>query len=241
MASRVGPAHWVEAGTVRLLLDCGPGALHRMAALGLPWPSVTHVAITHFHVDHWSDLAALLIALRWGTEPARTGPLTLLGPADLQARMMLLASAYGDGVIEPDYGLVITELAPGETVPLSTDVTLEAAKTVHNAESLAYGVCHGGRRLVYTGDTGPDTAGLAAWARGCDLLLSECSLPEERAIAVHLTPRQAGDLARAAGARRLVLAHLYPPVEHPDPAAIAAAAFGGPVETAMDGSTFVIE
>ncbi|MEX1051215.1 MAG: hypothetical protein WEC54_06655, partial [Gemmatimonadales bacterium] len=46
--ARVAPAHWLEAGSVRLLMDCGAGCLHRAATLGLPWADVTHVAITHF-------------------------------------------------------------------------------------------------------------------------------------------------------------------------------------------------
>jgi ribonuclease BN (tRNA processing enzyme) len=239
--ARVAPAHWLEAGSVRLLMDCGPGCLHRAATLGLPWADVTHVAITHFDVDHWGELPTLLYALRWGTEPARHTPLTLLGPADLEARLMLLASAFGDGVIAPDYGLHLVELAPNETVDLAPNVQLATAKTEHTPDSLAYGITHAGHRMVYTGDTGPNTTALAAWARDCDLLLTECSLPENRAMDIHLTPGQAGRLAREARAKRLVLAHLYPPVEHPDPAAIAAAAFGGPVEVARDGSTYVIE
>jgi ribonuclease BN (tRNA processing enzyme) len=93
---------------------------------------------------------------------------------------------------------------------------------------------------VYTGDTGPDAA-LAAWARGCELLLAECSLPADRAIPLHLTPEQAGTLARAAGARRLVLTHFYPPVEAVDPAARAAGVFGGDVVAAADGDVFTIE
>ena len=239
-AGRVAPAHWVEAGPVRLLMDCGAGFLHRAARLGLPWPSVTHVALTHFDVDHWGELPALLLALRWGTEPARTRPLTVLGPADLTARLMLLAGAYGDWVVEPDYGLELVELAPDETVTLADGVTLETAKTPHTPESLAFAVRHGGRRLVYTGDTGPSAA-LARWAAGCDLLLAECSLPEDRALDIHLTPGQAGALARDAAAARLVLTHFYPPVEAVDPAGRAAAVFDGPVDAATDGATYVIE
>ena len=93
--------------------------------------------------------------------------------------------------------------------------------------------------MVYTGDTGPSES-LADWALGCDLLLSECSLPEDRAIAIHLTPAQAGDLARRAEARRLVLTHLYPPVESVDPAKQAGIAFGGEVVVAEDGDRFII-
>ena len=33
-AARSGPAHWVERGDVRLLMDCGAGAIHRLAQFG---------------------------------------------------------------------------------------------------------------------------------------------------------------------------------------------------------------
>jgi len=92
---------------------------------------------------------------------------------------------------------------------------------------------------VYTGDTGPSSK-LARWAAGADLLLAECSLPADLAMEMHLTPEQAGDLAREAGARRLVLTHFYPPVENSDPARTASARFTGPVSAARDGDRFTI-
>jgi len=116
---------------------------------------------------------------------------------------------------------------------------LEACKTPHTDESLAYAVRDAGARLVYTGDTSPSDD-LARWARGCDLLLAECSLPDTQGVAIHLTPTQAGALARAAGARRLVLTHFYPAMEGTDPASVAARAFGGEVIAASDGDRFTI-
>src|SRR5437773_2287791 len=99
---------------------------------------------------------------------------------------------------------------------------------------MAYSMERGGRRIVYTGDTGPSES-LAAWARGCDLLLCECSLPASMGIAEHLTPEQCGDLAAAAAPKQLALTHFYPPVEHEDIGAIVAARYGGPVTLAFDG------
>src|SRR2546422_1577837 len=43
---------------------------------------------------------------------------------------------------------------------------------------------------------------LARWASGADLLLAECSLPKEMAMDIHLTPEQAGELARDAKDRK---------------------------------------
>jgi ribonuclease BN (tRNA processing enzyme) len=87
---------------------------------------------------------------------------------------------------------------------------------------------------VYTGDTGVSDS-LGTWARDCDLLLAECSLPDTMAIREHLTPRQAGALAAQAAAKRLVLTHFYPPVEAVDIAAEVAEHYAGPVVCATDG------
>jgi ribonuclease BN (tRNA processing enzyme) len=70
------------------------------------------------------------------------------------------------------------------------------------------------------------------------LLLSECSLPDGKGISIHLTPTQAGELARAAKAKRLVLSHFYPQIEGTDPAGVARRVFSGDVVAAKDGDRF---
>ncbi len=238
-AGRTAPAHWVSAASVRLLLDCGAGTLHRAAQFGVDWPGVTHVALTHFHPDHWGELPMLLFALKWGTLPPRRAPLQLLGPVGLKTRLTVLAGALGDWVLDSGYPLEVREIEPGGRAELGEDISLEACKTPHTEESLAYAVCGERARLVYTGDTGRSDA-LAHWARDCDLLLAECSLPDGQGIAIHLTPSEAGALARAAQAHRLVLTHFYPAIEGTDPASVAARAFGGEVIAARDGDRFTI-
>jgi ribonuclease BN (tRNA processing enzyme) len=239
-AERTAPAHWVTAGPTRLLLDCGAGTLHRAAELGIPWQQVTQIAVTHFHIDHWGELPTYLFALRWGIEPPRVESLEIVGPVDLKRRITALAEALGDWVLDPGYPLEITEIEPGESHDLAEGVTLEACKTPHTDHSIAYAVRHQDARLVYTGDTGPSET-LAEWAAGCDLLLAECSLPDERALDIHLTPLGAGELGHAAGAGRLVLTHCYPVFGDTNPAKIASRVFGAPVELAYDGSRFVVE
>jgi ribonuclease BN (tRNA processing enzyme) len=99
---------------------------------------------------------------------------------------------------------------------------------------VAYCIERAGRRIVYTGDTGPDDA-LSTWAHGCDVLICECSLPAQMAIKEHLTPEQCGSLAAQVQPRHLVLTHFYPPVEQVDVRAAVAASYTGPVTLARDG------
>ncbi|HEU4629552.1 MAG TPA: ribonuclease Z [Gemmatimonadaceae bacterium] len=236
-AHRVCAGHLVEAGAVRLLLDCGSGVVHRMAALGVEWSGITHVALSHFDNDHISDVGTLLIAFRHGQLPPRKAPCTIVGPPGTRALLERLATVAWSKLLTPGYPLTVSEVRPGEELALAEDVALAAHKTPHTEESVAYAVRAGGRRLVYTGDTGYDE-GLAAWAGDCDLLLAECSLPPALAIPSHLTPEQVGRLARLARARRLVLTHFYPPVERTDVRAAVAREYGGYVALAADGATF---
>jgi ribonuclease BN (tRNA processing enzyme) len=134
----------------------------------------------------------------------------------------------------------VRELAPGERADLGDGVTLEAHKVPHTAESVAYSVERAGARLVFTGDMGFDTA-VAEWARGCDVLLAECSLPEQLAVSSHLTPAQVGVLAEVAEPKRLVLTHFYPPVLDEDISEIIALRYSGGVVIADDGWTTEIE
>ena len=233
-AARVNAGYLVEAGGVRLLLDCGSGVVHRMAGLGLDWPGITHLALTHFHADHTSDLATLFVAWRHGQLPPRSAPLVVVGPPGTRALLERHAAALWDKLLTPGFPVEVRELEPGGATALGDGVTLSSRKVPHTDESVAYSVERGGRRIVYTGDTAPDAA-LGPWAAGCDVLLAECSLPAEMAVAGHLTPESVGELAAAARPALLALTHFYPPVERVDVRAIVGARFDGPVVLAHDG------
>src|SRR5207244_12919708 len=45
-SSRTSACHWVGRGNLKILLDCGAGALHRLAQFGLPWHQITHVVVS---------------------------------------------------------------------------------------------------------------------------------------------------------------------------------------------------
>lgn len=227
-------AYLVDAGEARILLDCGPGAAHTMARHEMDWWGVTHIVLTHFHLDHIGDLPTLIFAWRHARLQARTEPLTVVGPLGTRELVDRWAAALGDWLRNPGFPLDIIEPPLETPFQLATDVVLTSRSVPHTAESVAYSLEHDGRRLVYTGDTGDDPS-LGTWAAGCDLLLAECSLPDSMPVPIHLTPCQTAALATAAAPGMLVVTHMYPPLDGVDLCAELGALWAGPTVIGTDG------
>jgi len=107
-------------------------------------------------------------------------------------------------------------------------------------ETYGVRIANHGHTLAYSADTGVSPA-LVELARDADLLLCEASYPDDRPHPpdIHLTGRQAGEHACAAGVGRLVLTHLVTAWSDPDVLlAQARAAFAGPVELARPGAVY---
>lgn len=232
---RVCSSYLVVTGGVRLLLDCGPGAVHHMARFGVPWDRITHVVLTHFHTDHIGDLPLLLFALRHGLAEPRRDPLAIIGPSGTRDLFHDLARAFGDHMIDPGFPLPLHEIDSGETFSLEEDRLVRAHATAHRPESLGFRVETPEGALGYTGDTGPDPT-LGTFFRGVDLLIAECSLPDDLAIPIHLSPSSVAALARAANPRRLALTHIYPQLDRTRVAELVrGAGWEGPVLVLDDG------
>ncbi len=126
------------------------------------------------------------------------------------------------------------EVQPGTRLPIGT-FSARFAETRHTAESLAVRLECGGRALGYTGDTGP-SPDLAGFFRDVDLLVAECSLPDELAQDNHLTPKGLAELANGSGAKRVAVTHVYPQLQRLDVAQlIRDAGFHGEIVLARDG------
>ncbi len=204
-AERGSASHLVEDGDVRLLLDCGAGVIQSLARCGADWRALTHIALSHFHTDHTGSLPALLWALRVGA--GERGPLTVLGPVGLRARMGAMALAFGDYVLDPGFPLHVVELGRSDRWS-DGELQIGTHPTDHTADSVAYRVeCSAA--MGYTGDTGP-TDGLGRFLRGATLLIAECSSDDAQPIEGHLTPEAVAALAREAGSELVLLTHAYP-------------------------------
>jgi len=219
-----------------ILIDPGPGTLAALPRAGATPEGIDLVLVTHTHIDHHLDLAALLFARHVPTyEGSGAAPLVVGGPSSLTPVLEGWSRLYGRWVTEP--GWDFRPLAPGRHRLGALQVETAAAEHL-GMEALALRLTLPGcAPLCYTGDTEASPR-VTALARGAELLLCECACPDEAPAAGHLTPAAAGRLARDAGATRLVLTHFYPETLASDPAAGAAAFFSGPVTVARDLDTF---
>lgn len=225
-----GPAaaasgYLVRGGGATVWLDAGSGTLANLQRhVGLD--EVDAVVLTHEHPDHMSDIEGYRVACAYVI--GRTG-VPVYAPAGVLARLS------GDPAPAFDWRTV----AGGDAVEVG-GLSLRFSRTDHPPETLAVHVQGEGRAVAYTSDTGPDWS-IAAFGDGADLALSEATyLGDREGTAGHLSARQAGGLARSAGASRLLLTHIWPVVDPEASRAEAEAAYGGPVDLARLHETYEI-
>ena len=206
--SRNSAGYFLELPDARLMLDCGAGTVHALARYGLPWEQITHLFVSHFHVDHVGEIASLFSAFRYGMKTTRTEKLTVIGPSGLDRVMDGLGTAFGSNLFEEKFPVELRMLTAGERIELGPDSTLSVAKTPHTPESLAVRIESGGRAVCYTGDTAYSDQ-LASFFSGADLLVSECSFREPRERVAHLSVKEAAQLATRSSVAKLIVTHFY--------------------------------
>ena len=166
-SARSCAGYLVETPDLRLLIDCGSGITRRLAERGSEWQTISHVALTHFHIDHHGDLPSLIFAWKYGFLPARSAPVEIIGPPGTAELLGRLAAAYGEWLTAPGFPLAVREITPDSAIDLPGGVRLTCHPVPHTPESVAYSIERGARRIVYTGDTGPSDAArdMGEWLR----------------------------------------------------------------------------
>ena len=188
-----------------VLLDCGPGVLAKLRQRE-PWPTVSAIAITHLHLDHWGDLVPWVWGALFGPGVGAPKPALRLPPGAREALVPVLARLGSQDML--DLAFEIEEYADGE--PFQLGGLRVTALSVPHYDIPAHGFrVEGDRTLAYSGDSGPSDA-LAELARDADLFLCEATLDDGGADGPprgHLSVSEARAAFEAAGAHRLLLTH----------------------------------
>lgn len=220
-------SYLVGAGTTRICLDLGAGALNALREHVAP-EDLDAIVISHLHADHCVDLLALRVYMFWG--PGRGHRARVIGPVGL--REQLEGFAGPDGWDEAFDFEVLTPPADVRTVG---EAALTLREVPHSHPTFAVRVDHGDRAVTYSADCRRNDE-LSDLARGSAILIAECGDGvTSRDDSVHMSGSDAGIVAAEAGVDRLLLTHCYP--EHDRAATLAAArsAFTGPVDWAEQG------
>jgi ribonuclease BN (tRNA processing enzyme) len=137
-------------------------------------------------------------------------------------------------------GFRCEEYDPGDALAVG-DIELRFQRVPHFLPTHAVEVSNAGGRITYSADSSPSDE-LCAFARDTDLLLIEATLPrpEREGPRGHLTPEEAGEHGRRAGARRVVLTHISDELDADWARAEAERAFGGPVDVAQEGAVYTV-
>jgi ribonuclease BN (tRNA processing enzyme) len=239
-----------EAGTV-LLLDCGNGVFGKLRTV-VDFVDVDAVVLSHLHADHFLDLVPFSYALTYhprqqpvpvhhwpGTDsPARPDLHAPRGAGDVFRRV---TGAWGaEPLVENAFAL--HEYDPSDVLEIGP-LRIRFHPVPHFVEACAVEIrsVDTGARFTFGADSAP-TDELVAFARDTDLLMIEATLPrpERDGARGHLTPGEAGEHGRRAGARHLVLTHFPEELGTEWVREEAERTYGGPVAVAHEGAVYTV-
>ncbi len=186
----------LETDGALLQFDFGAGVLARLTALTAP-ESLSAVFLSHWHFDHTTDLLPLIYRLQ-----AAGRSLPVYAPVDESSALRKIVRAADC--------FTLTDIAPGDRIRIGTaEVQIGPAR--HPIPAVGFRIEQGDRCFGYTGDTNT-LPGLAAFYRGCRLLLADGLFPEAdwSENKPHLSASLAARLGTDAGVEKLILTHLNP-------------------------------
>ncbi len=218
-----------------ILLDCGPGSLLRLNEAGTPLSDIDLILISHFHLDHTSDLAPLLNS-RWLQKSCRDRRLIIAGPVGLKKRFARLFGKEESWIHNLTLDLIELANSSRKIASLKLDTLL----TPHTENSICFRLTdEEGSIVFYSGDTDYHES-LIPLAREANLAIIECSWTEFPEGEGHLTPQLAGKLASKAQVKRLLLTHFYQEVSEQKVLKQVAKYFHGTVYLAKDLQVYPI-
>ena len=201
-----------DLGGETVILDAGSGLASLGTAVPLPGGRRrVHVLLSHLHLDHIMGLFPFSLL------HDRSAEICLYGDAGLRSRLgAVLGPPYWPlGLDGFPARVEIRELAPGARLTLGEGVTVSTLRGNHPGDSLLYRLEGSGKTLVYALDCEMDEAmraALARFAQNADLLIWDATFAPNglKKGWGHSTWREGLSLGRAAGVKRVLMAHYAP-------------------------------
>jgi len=228
---RNSAGYLLEENGKRFLIDFGYGNVHQLLRLGITYHDIDRIFFTHNHPDHMCDLIPFLFATKYQLNPRTRNLPIVAGPGfgDYFDRMM---QAFNDWLTPETYQVEIVEL--DEETHTFDGLTVTSGKVKHIEMSRGFRFANAaGKTIVFSGDT-DYCQGIVELGRDADLLVLECSTPDDMKVEKHLTPKLCGQIAREAGCHTLLLSHFYPPCDGPSVRKICQREFAGNIILADD-------
>jgi ribonuclease BN (tRNA processing enzyme) len=228
----------VESGTTRVVIDLGSGTFPELRR-HIDYRLIDGVVLSHGHLDHFLDILALRYALAYNPVVADRRLPLWLPPGGLELLHRLAQAVTDDSDTEEFLAVMDANPYDPDALLAIGELQLRFHPTVHYVPCWAMRISNGvDGELFYTADTGP-AANLAAAANGSRVLVAEGTERESSREPFesrgHMTPAEAGALARAAGVKVLVLSHLWVEDDPFTGVSEATRMFGGAVELATPG------
>ena len=218
----------VQSSEANVWLDAGPGTLANLQQ-HIEIDQLTAVVLTHEHADHWLELPVVYNAIRYYVMCEQIPVYGTIGTLNLAMKMCpQLEEAFTWNII-----------ADGSCQSIG-DQNWRWSQTDHYVETLASRVDVGDSSFVFTADTGPNWD-INQLGERVSLAISESTFlaSREHEGILHLSARQAGELATKINADHLVLSHLAPGEDGVQHENQASQIFAGQITVAAAGDQYI--
>ncbi|MFC1986579.1 MBL fold metallo-hydrolase [Chloroflexota bacterium] len=201
----------VEEENTNLLIDCGTGVLSNLQK-SLDLSNITDIVITHMHADHFFDLIPYCYALYYGLKSPTTFKPRLYLPPDGSKVLYQVISSLAESNSFVSDSIEVSEYKPEKLLQVG-NLSVQFVPVYHYIPTCGLTITNNSdtKEIVYSADSGL-CEGLSRLVEGAGLFICNIGacLDNYRTYNWgHLTPEQAGVLAKEGGVRQLLLSHLW--------------------------------
>ncbi|GAA0613744.1 MBL fold metallo-hydrolase [Paenochrobactrum glaciei] len=220
LTSRFGPSILIQAGDQYLLFDGGRGAIQRIYSLGIPFPKIDKLFITHLHSDHTVGIPDIFLT-SWVR--GRKTPFEVWGPEGTTHLMNGIRSAFEYDIkirIDQNDGSNIKIHDIDEGIIYDKDeLQVIAFQVDHGPVKPAFGyrINYKGKSVLLSGDTRYDE-NLIKYAKDVDVIVHEVASTSDnmanampmtqKIVDIHTTPEEAGKIFALINPKLAIYSHI---------------------------------